>query len=102
MIRRPPRSTLFPYTTLFRSLWEDALYSELGDKLPLLLMPAHEQLLWQEVIASSREGKDLLFTETAAAHCRDAWGLLHPPRFCAAGGDGDHSALSASATQDQT
>src|SRR5437868_7443750 len=22
MIRRPPRSTLFPYTTLFRSLWE--------------------------------------------------------------------------------
>src|SRR5437899_9239577 len=24
MIRRPPRSTLFPYTTLFRSLPEDA------------------------------------------------------------------------------
>src|SRR3712207_8067442 len=22
MIRRPPRSTLFPYTTLFRSLWD--------------------------------------------------------------------------------
>src|SRR3712207_8282607 len=25
MIRRPPRSTLFPYTTLFRSLGQDAL-----------------------------------------------------------------------------
>src|SRR3712207_7976709 len=25
MIRRPPRSTLFPYTTLFRSLIENAL-----------------------------------------------------------------------------
>src|SRR5256885_5710528 len=24
MIRRPPRSTLFPYTTLFRSGWSDA------------------------------------------------------------------------------
>src|SRR2546430_10285976 len=24
MIRRPPRSTLFPYTTLFRSLYEDS------------------------------------------------------------------------------
>src|SRR2546425_12814926 len=24
MIRRPPRSTLFPYTTLFRSLWKQA------------------------------------------------------------------------------
>src|SRR2546430_5824361 len=23
MIRRPPRSTLFPYTTLFRSKWDD-------------------------------------------------------------------------------
>src|SRR2546429_5574171 len=23
MIRRPPRSTLFPYTTLFRSLWRN-------------------------------------------------------------------------------
>src|SRR2546427_4090885 len=26
MIRRPPRSTLFPYTTLFRSLWLDRRY----------------------------------------------------------------------------
>src|SRR3712207_9358221 len=25
MIRRPPRSTLFPYTTLFRSCWGDHL-----------------------------------------------------------------------------
>src|SRR3712207_4699914 len=27
MIRRPPRSTLFPYTTLFRSLDEDGIYA---------------------------------------------------------------------------
>src|SRR5258705_7157332 len=26
MIRRPPRSTLFPYTTLFRSLFSHSLY----------------------------------------------------------------------------
>src|SRR2546425_7526578 len=25
MIRRPPRSTLFPYTTLFRSVWTRAV-----------------------------------------------------------------------------
>src|SRR3712207_8599472 len=30
MIRRPPRSTLFPYTTLFRSV---ALYREAADEL---------------------------------------------------------------------
>src|SRR2546422_7916719 len=28
MIRRPPRSTLFPYTTLFRSLWEPQLRTD--------------------------------------------------------------------------
>src|SRR5690349_23770505 len=27
MIRRPPRSTLFPYTTLFRSPWREPLAS---------------------------------------------------------------------------
>src|SRR5256885_11164037 len=30
MIRRPPRSTLFPYTTLFRSVLVDAPCSGLG------------------------------------------------------------------------
>src|SRR2546430_8720373 len=29
MIRRPPRSTLFPYTTLFRSMVPDPLRNEL-------------------------------------------------------------------------
>src|SRR3712207_8306940 len=31
MIRRPPRSTLFPYTTLFRSIDPSALDGEEGD-----------------------------------------------------------------------
>src|SRR5256885_5249282 len=30
MIRRPPRSTLFPYTTLFRSYFETVPSNELG------------------------------------------------------------------------
>src|SRR3712207_7052266 len=34
MIRRPPRSTLFPYTTLFRSVHEAAQVTVLGDPLP--------------------------------------------------------------------
>src|SRR2546421_3349534 len=28
MIRRPPRSTLFPYTTLFRSFYASAVFDE--------------------------------------------------------------------------
>src|SRR2546430_9387362 len=31
MIRRPPRSTLFPYTTLFRSCYD---YGDAGDPYP--------------------------------------------------------------------
>src|SRR2546430_7802128 len=36
MIRRPPRSTLFPYTTLFRSRGEAGIFREadIGDELP--------------------------------------------------------------------
>src|SRR3712207_1556619 len=40
MIRRPPRSTLFPYTTLFRSLtaqWEDIKRKATGVSAPALL-----------------------------------------------------------------
>src|SRR5256885_12305336 len=36
MIRRPPRSTLFPYTTLFRSTALDVLDPALQDALPYL------------------------------------------------------------------
>src|SRR5256885_16888435 len=32
MIRRPPRSTLFPYTTLFRSLLRRRAQVELGER----------------------------------------------------------------------
>src|SRR2546427_1489927 len=36
MIRRPPRSTLFPYTTLFRSHTTGILVRDLVEQLPLL------------------------------------------------------------------
>src|SRR5574337_393388 len=37
MIRRPPRSTLFPYTTLFRSLWKILKEKGILDSLTCLL-----------------------------------------------------------------
>src|SRR5260370_37472387 len=37
MIRRPPRSTLFPYTTLFRSDDAKTLFHEFGHALHALL-----------------------------------------------------------------
>src|SRR2546427_9339267 len=38
MIRRPPRSTLFPYTTLFRSLWMSRIRSD----IPVYAFTRHE------------------------------------------------------------
>src|SRR2546429_2535425 len=46
MIRRPPRSTLFPYTTLFRSYALQASYAGklLRGKADLLAKASHESL----------------------------------------------------------
>src|SRR2546430_6582858 len=42
MIRRPPRSTLFPYTTLFRSA-DRRRHPRMGDDLPFLgTGPVHD------------------------------------------------------------
>src|SRR5687768_18033422 len=41
MIRRPPRSTLFPYTTLFRSPREQVLGPEPRSRIPSEFVPQH-------------------------------------------------------------
>src|SRR5438445_9170447 len=45
MIRRPPRSTLFPYTTLFRSAFRSGLRA---GAVPVALIPALA-LVWAEL-----------------------------------------------------
>src|SRR5471032_3550147 len=42
MIRRPPRSTLFPYTTLFRSPWAGARWCQCGARAPTRLRRSEE------------------------------------------------------------
>src|SRR6185503_13341637 len=41
---------ILPFGAFVERLWEDALYSDLGEKLPLLLTPAQEQHLWEQVL----------------------------------------------------
>src|SRR3712207_8969082 len=43
MIRRPPRSTLFPYTTLFRSLGEDL------EEVPVLILVGKDAVALQGI-----------------------------------------------------
>src|SRR5688572_31282088 len=53
MIRRPPRSTLFPYTTLFRS-HAGRLDAELGGRL----VDEVDRLVGQEAVADVPVGED--------------------------------------------
>src|SRR2546427_3767786 len=71
MIRRPPRSTLFPYTTLFRSGPEHALACFLGI--------GHGEEAHQDVGQAQRaehqrhaeaDGRDRVLDEAARAHDR--------------------------------
>src|SRR5438034_11153528 len=48
MIRRPPRSTLFPYTTLFRSVLE---FDHIGDKVADVSVYAGGGRTWARIMA---------------------------------------------------
>src|SRR2546422_7361970 len=69
MIRRPPRSTLFPYTTLFRSR---------GHRL---LLPSHARLL--VVLALAQLGQDAgLLTDRKSTRLNSSHGYISYAVFC--------------------
>lgn len=76
---------ILPFTALVARAYEDALYSERPAGLPLLLAPAEEQALWEDVLARSEESADesgqLLALPQAAAAARDAWKTAHEWRI---------------------
>src|SRR3712207_8735840 len=64
MIRRPPRSTLFPYTTLFRSAELDAAgrFARADEWLDMSDEPGHQELCEREqawFLRTIREDVDL-------------------------------------------
>ena len=81
---------ILPFGAFVERLWEDALYSDLGEKLPLLLTPSQEQHLWERILEKS----GLLIVPQAAAQCREAWRLIHQWRIDAATGTDDSLAFS--------
>src|SRR5258708_29119813 len=63
MIRRPPRSTLFPYTTLFRSLESEPRKAENHQILNLVMALTYEGLILGEDAVSlgrSQEAAEVL------------------------------------------
>src|SRR6266850_1667072 len=72
---------ILPFGAFVERLYEDALYSDIGAQLPLLLSGAQEQELWEAAIRASEWGEALLALPRAAADCRKAWGLAHEWRI---------------------
>ena len=68
---------ILPFGAFVERLWEDALYSDLGEKLPLLLTPAQEQHLWEQIVKDA----SFLLKDGAARQCREAWRLVHQWRI---------------------
>src|SRR3990170_3406608 len=72
---------ILPFAAFIERLYEDALYSDLAVKLPLLLTGAQAQALWEAAIRSSKWGEALLAVPQAAADCVRAWELAHAWRI---------------------
>src|SRR3989442_2181694 len=74
MIRRPPRSTLFPYTTLFRS----SLSRELGIALGLtnLLVKRLVKKGYVKTSGAIRGGRDRKSTRLNSSHVRISYAVF--------------------------
>src|SRR3989442_7799192 len=77
MIRRPPRSTLFPYTTLFRSIVGEGL-SNAGSGLPVANFTRNGTLLAQAraTALTGSTALDLPFTRMDSSHVRIFYALF--------------------------
>src|SRR3712207_7419405 len=87
MIRRPPRSTLFPYTTLFRSFDRAVMRHTFGvrtepaqvqgDVAPLQVMPGAETLLRDDgVDAVAAVGQDRKSTRLNSSHANISYAVF--------------------------
>src|SRR3712207_7475667 len=70
MIRRPPRSTLFPYTTLFRSHARRVVGNHLGYLQPVQQLLGHRET--DETAAVHGHEVDVLWGHELGRHCQVA------------------------------
>tara|TARA_Y100001936_G_scaffold243230_1_gene281759 strand:- start:8582 stop:11311 length:2730 start_codon:yes stop_codon:yes gene_type:complete len=68
---------ILPINALIERSYEDMLYSEQADTLPILLSNTQEQVLWENVISASDQASMLFSVSEAAKLARRAWQLIH-------------------------
>src|SRR5256885_12499715 len=86
MIRRPPRSTLFPYTTLFRSLLKRRLLLRQGGgvrradvhagRVAARARPAHERPELLRVLEDHESGRKILRSEEHTSELQSPCNLV--------------------------
>src|SRR5476651_2606802 len=72
---------ILPYAAFVERCFEDALYSDIAAGLPILLTPAQEHALWEDIIRRSDTGDALLAIPETAALAADAWKTAHAWRL---------------------
>src|SRR2546422_6220587 len=89
MIRRPPRSTLFPYTTLFRSLPQPARLlrgrrggREGGPRLALLDIRALDELARDDAGARRPSGRGARRGDRKSTRLNSSHGYISYAVFC--------------------
>src|SRR3712207_853394 len=81
MIRRPPRSTLFPYTTLFRSSVEDSDLSLIATAEITLAGSLAAEIVDEEDLPIRLAGLSHCFRTEAGSHGRASRGLYRVHQF---------------------
>src|SRR3712207_8730026 len=87
MLRRPPRSTLFPYTTLFRSIAAmvigllpgagQTVENMLGDdELVGHINPTINELGWDTCLGGEARGEDRKRTRLNSSHANTSYAVL--------------------------
>ncbi len=76
-----PTPDVLPLSTFTERCFDAALHCANGQPLPVLLTPAQEAVIWEQVIRRSDLSTGLLALTQTAAQCRAAWQLAHAWRL---------------------